>query len=149
MDEKEQMQIEQTLYVAGLCLPGLFALAYLLFRMLPEQATAFFRMPCVFHAVTGFYCPGCGGTRAALALLHGEWLRSFFLHPLVPYCAALYLWFMASQTAWRISAGRLRVRLRYRSQYAVAALVLVLVNLAVKNLALALFGVDLTLLCAV
>ena len=28
--------------------------------------------PCLFHLVTGAYCPGCGGTRALLALLHGR-----------------------------------------------------------------------------
>lgn len=27
---------------------------------------------CPFHAVTGWYCPGCGGTRALGALLHGD-----------------------------------------------------------------------------
>jgi hypothetical protein len=28
--------------------------------------------PCVFHLLTGLYCPGCGGTRAILALLAGN-----------------------------------------------------------------------------
>jgi hypothetical protein len=27
---------------------------------------------CQFHRLTGLNCPGCGGTRAAYALLHGE-----------------------------------------------------------------------------
>ena len=27
---------------------------------------------CPFHAITGWWCPGCGGTRAMLALLHGD-----------------------------------------------------------------------------
>ena len=27
---------------------------------------------CLFHEWTGLYCPGCGGTRALYALLHGE-----------------------------------------------------------------------------
>ena len=27
---------------------------------------------CPFHAVTGWYCPGCGGTRALGALLRGD-----------------------------------------------------------------------------
>ena len=26
---------------------------------------------CVLHNLTGYYCPGCGGTRAIYALLHG------------------------------------------------------------------------------
>ena len=27
---------------------------------------------CVFHQLTGLNCPGCGGTRALYALLHGD-----------------------------------------------------------------------------
>jgi len=27
---------------------------------------------CAFHRLTGLNCPGCGGTRAAYALLHGN-----------------------------------------------------------------------------
>ena len=27
---------------------------------------------CLFHQMTGLNCPGCGGTRAAYALLHGN-----------------------------------------------------------------------------
>ena len=30
---------------------------------------------CLFHKMTGLYCPGCGGTRALSSLLHGD-LRS-------------------------------------------------------------------------
>lgn len=29
---------------------------------------------CLFHKLTGLYCPGCGGTRAAYQLLHGHLL---------------------------------------------------------------------------
>lgn len=27
---------------------------------------------CMFHELTGLYCPGCGGTRSVYALLHGN-----------------------------------------------------------------------------
>jgi len=35
-----------------------------------------FYPPCLFHRLTGWNCPGCGGTRAAYELLHGHLLRA-------------------------------------------------------------------------
>lgn len=29
-------------------------------------------IPCLFHMLTGFYCPGCGITRMSLCLLRGD-----------------------------------------------------------------------------
>ena len=31
---------------------------------------------CMFYQCTGFYCPGCGNTRALSALLHGHFFES-------------------------------------------------------------------------
>lgn len=52
-----------------LLLPGLVlatAVIYLLFW--PKQ----YRLFCPIHALTGFWCPGCGSTRSAEALIHGD-----------------------------------------------------------------------------
>jgi hypothetical protein len=38
---------------------------------------------CVFHALTGLQCPGCGGLRAAHQLLHGNWASAFHCNPLL------------------------------------------------------------------
>ena len=32
---------------------------------------------CMFHKLTGLHCPGCGGTRAAYALVEGDLARAF------------------------------------------------------------------------
>lgn len=34
-------------------------------------------IPCIFNKITGFYCPGCGITRAIRALLKGDIQTSF------------------------------------------------------------------------
>lgn len=34
-------------------------------------------IPCVFHLVTGLYCPGCGVTRMSIALIEGDVIRAF------------------------------------------------------------------------
>jgi len=60
---------------------GMFAGVVLGFAFLGASAMVFFFNPsthafypiCMFHQLTGLNCPGCGGTRALYALLHGHW----------------------------------------------------------------------------
>ena len=49
---------------------------------------------CVFHDLTGLYCPGCGSTRALYQLLHGNFLTALhdnaltvFFIPFLAYAA--------------------------------------------------------------
>lgn len=43
------------------------------------------RLPgCVFYHLTGLYCPGCGMTRAAHALVHGDLRQMLAMNPLLP-----------------------------------------------------------------
>jgi hypothetical protein len=39
-------------------------------------------LPCLFNKATGFYCPGCGTTRALHYLLHGQLTAAFAMNPL-------------------------------------------------------------------
>ena len=56
-----------------------------------------FRLPfCPLASVLGVPCPGCGLTRATLALAHGELRHALALHPLVFVLAPLFLWALAS-----------------------------------------------------
>ena len=88
---------------------------------------------CVLHNLTGYYCPGCGGTRAIHALLHGHIVRSFFYHPIVVYTAVFFGWFMLSQTIEKASRGRFAIGMHYRDIYLWIALAIVLLNWLVKN----------------
>lgn len=49
---------------------------------------------CPVHGLTGWWCPGCGSTRAVHALVHGDVALSLTAHPLVVPVAALlvFLW---------------------------------------------------------
>ena len=98
---------------------------------------------CTLHNLTGYYCPGCGGTRAVYALLHGHILCSLFYHPIVVYTAVFFGWFMLSQTIQKASRGRYAIGMHYRDLYLWAALAIVLLNWLVKNLILAVCGIAL------
>lgn len=39
--------------------------------------------PCPFHALTGWFCPGCGSTRTLHALLHGDIGQAMSMNPLL------------------------------------------------------------------
>ena len=40
-------------------------------------------IPCVFHELTGLYCPGCGITRLLFSLLELNFFQAFRSNPLV------------------------------------------------------------------
>lgn len=40
-------------------------------------------IPCIFHKITGLYCPGCGITRMCLALLNGDLKTAFNSNPAI------------------------------------------------------------------
>ena len=55
------------------------------------------RVPvCPMAGVLGVPCPGCGLTRATLALLHGDLRSALHLHPLVLLIAPIFMWAVAS-----------------------------------------------------
>ena len=38
-------------------------------------------IPCIFHSVTDVPCPGCGMTRACIALTHAHFAEAWRYHP--------------------------------------------------------------------
>lgn len=99
-------------------------------------------MPCVFHWLTGLYCPGCGGTRALKYLLQGKILSSIQYHPLVFYvifmaCVELISWLVA-----RVSGNR-RWFLGHGEWLVYIGIAITAVNWIVKNVLLLGFGIDL------
>jgi hypothetical protein len=45
--------------------------------------------PCPFHALTGWWCPGCGMTRATHHLLHGDFVGALRYNALLPFVLTL------------------------------------------------------------
>lgn len=90
---------------------------------------------CFFYRLTGYYCPGCGGTRAVVALLHGHFLQSLRCHPFVGYGAILLSTFWLRKTLELITKKRLEV-IRLKPLYLYAALAIVIVQWIAKNVLL-------------
>ena len=90
--------------------------------------------PCVFHRLTGYFCPGCGGTRSVTALLSGRFLVCAVDYPMVFYAVAVYFWFMFSQSVDRISHHRIPIGMKYRHAWIYASLVIVIIHFILKNL---------------
>lgn len=100
------------------------------------------RIPCLFHELTGLYCPGCGGTRALKALLMGRPLLSILYHPLIFYCALVALWFSVSYAVyWKTRNPRFRLYLE--NGYIYVGIGIIAVNFVLKNYLLAVKGIDL------
>jgi hypothetical protein len=48
--------------------------------------------PCPFHAVTGLWCPLCGGTRAVWAAAHGQFGLMLHANALLPAIVLATAW---------------------------------------------------------
>lgn len=139
---KTDPRLDRNIYWIGWCVL-IFAASVVLFVRLLRIPVEKYQVPCLFHSVTGYYCPGCGGTRAVRALLSFRLAESLRYHPLVPYAALLGGWFMVSQTIERISRGRLPIGMHYRDIYLWIAAAVLAGNFLIKNLALGIWGLDL------
>lgn len=54
-----------------------------LLRTFDPGATGSLFPSCLFHDLTGWYCPGCGITRALHALVHFDFRRAFAMNALL------------------------------------------------------------------
>ena len=129
-----QRTIETTFYYIG---AAVFFVSLILAAIAATYPNIWQRIrlpPCLFHLITGYFCPGCGGTRAVRALLHGHLLQSIYYHPLVVYAAVVYLTFMLTQTVERLSQHRVSIGMKYHNLYVWIALAILAVNFALKNI---------------
>ena len=84
---------------AVLALATLPCLALVYVRNPEEQG---FYPPCLFYALTGLHCPGCGTLRGLNQLLHGNMLAAIGYNPFtmlaLPVIGYAFLWALLSTT---------------------------------------------------
>ncbi|QQS06432.1 MAG: DUF2752 domain-containing protein [Fibrobacterota bacterium] len=79
---------KKTLLVAS----GLAIACVILFRFDPAVTRLY--PPCPVHALTGWYCPGCGSLRGLHRLVHGDLAGAFSLNPLMVLSIPLIAWLL-------------------------------------------------------
>lgn len=114
----------------GLAAAVILAAAVLFF--VPDLRNRFQAMPCALRAMTGLYCPGCGGTRAFLFFLHGQLGKSLYYNPAVSCVLIFCLVYMASHTLKHLTGGKIR-GIHYRNLYCYLGLALLVANWVWKN----------------
>ncbi|MBR3306002.1 MAG: DUF2752 domain-containing protein [Lachnospiraceae bacterium] len=96
---------------------------------------------CILRQTTGLYCPGCGGTRAVLALISGRPAECLKDNPSVYYFAFLLFAYVFSPVFQRLGRGRL-YRIRPRAWHFYLLIAIILVWFVVRDILL-LNGIDL------
>ena len=134
-----KITIEQGLYLTGL-LVLIIGLPLTLLYLKNIQTGIY--PPCLLNAYLGIYCPGCGGSRAVKELFTGNILASLYYHPLVPYAAGIYLFFMGSWTLSYLSKGRIR-GIKFHNWFLYGALAVIGGNFLLKNLLRLIWGITL------
>ena len=121
--------------------PFLLALACLYaFAYLACERAGLSLFHCRIASRFGIYCPGCGGSRAVVALLSGRILRSFLYHPSVLISAACLAFYDAHLSLFLLGRGRMPSR-RLGLWLFGACIASVIVGCAIKN-ALLFCGID-------
>lgn len=90
------------LHIAGLTAAAFAAVVgfWLLRHFDPNAAGSPFP-GCVFRALTGYYCIGCGMTRMLHALAHGDVVRAFAMNPLAMTILSLSPLLVAWRLGWQ------------------------------------------------
>ena len=89
---------------------------------------------CVFHEVTGLYCPGCGAGRACYSILHGQFLEAFCYNPLMTILLPLIgLYIAARMVDWVVTVGN-HIDRKINVKFLTWVLVIVVVYGVLRNI---------------
>ncbi|MDO5519726.1 MAG: DUF2752 domain-containing protein [bacterium] len=135
IEQMKEMDTEKGLYIIGLCaliLGLLFCLITTLFSIHPSTILGDKMGICPFYRMTGWLCPGCGGTRSFYFFLHGQFIKSFRFNAFVFYFMFCYVVFMISQTIRIFTKNRYH-GIRFRLRYIYIGVIIAVIQFLIKN----------------
>lgn len=86
---------------------------------------------CVFHALTGLDCPGCGMTRAAWLLMHGHPIQSLKQNPFLFVVIVAAYMLLAEMSPYML--GRQLPQLEIPNWVLITLITLVMIFTVVRN----------------
>ena len=89
---------------------------------------------CIFHSITGLYCPGCGAGRACYSILHGRFLDAFCYNPLMTVLLPFIGLYVTVRTLdWVVTGGN-HIDHRISVKFLVGVLVVIFVYGVLRNI---------------
>ena len=115
--------------VAAAALIAAAALVYLYFTGEGEGAG----IPCMFHQITGFYCSGCGASRALRSILHFDFYRALRYNAIFTLCLPLFAVYFGSLSVSYIRFGKDRVSEKISMKFVWIFIALALIYGVLRN----------------
>lgn len=131
-------ELDKVLYELGLVALGIIVAAVLLY-VITGFSVLNIKLGCMFNRITGYSCPGCGGTRAIKALISGDILGSLYFYPPLLYAVIVYIVFMI-RSFWYLHIGSFNYKDGAVVKYIYIFVGLVIVQWIAKMLAQAIWG---------
>ena len=90
---------------------------------------------CIIYKNLHIYCPGCGCTRAFIAMLQGNYLESIYQNSTVLYTTIITLIYLISQTISRITKIE-KIAMKYTPFFLYSGIGMLIFNWILKNVVL-------------
>ena len=130
--------LDDLLYPAVLCAAAVIAAAALVYlRWFSHIPIAV----CWIYEELHLYCPGCGCTRALIALVQGDILRSLHYNAGLLYFALFVTLYVLTQTVQRLSGGRIRCAVPFHPAWLYVGFGILTANALVWNILWHGFGI--------
>lgn len=125
------------------CILGWFLFLLVGVLVWTEKFSSVSLPPCLFHLATGYYCPGCGGTRAVKKLFQGHLFCTLLYHPAVLYGVFLFLRVLIGESIGLLRGGRLARKYQMRKRDVCWIVFLTMAHFLLLNGCKFFYGVDL------